>query len=53
MAQSITRVQDVMQKELLTIDGMATAKEAANTMRSHGVSELLVDKRNDDDAWES
>ncbi len=40
-----------MQKELLTIDGMATSKEAAAVMRSHGASELLVHKRNDDDAW--
>lgn len=51
MPQAITRVKDVMQKDLLTIDGMATSKEVAEKMRTHGVSELLVDKRNEDDAW--
>lgn len=48
---SIVRVQDVMQKEVPTIDGMATASEAAAMMRSNNVGELLVNKRNDDDAW--
>lgn len=47
----ITRVKDVMQTEVLSIDGMSTAKEAAEMMRSKGVSELLVQKRNDNDAW--
>lgn len=51
MTKPITRVRDVMQKDVLCIDGMATAKEAAKVMRSHGVSELLVEKRSDDDAW--
>lgn len=51
MTRPITRVRDVMQKELLTIDGMATAKEAARVMRENSTSELLVDKRSDDDAW--
>lgn len=47
----IIRVQDVMLKEVLSIDGMATAKEAAAMMRKSGVSELLVSKRDEDDAW--
>lgn len=51
MTTAITRVKDVMQNEVLTIDGMATAREAAETMRSKGVSELLVQKRDDNDAW--
>lgn len=51
MNQEITRVRDVMQEEVLCIDGMATSKEAAQMMRSHGVSELLVEKRSSDDAW--
>lgn len=51
MTTTITRVRDVMQKEVLCIDGMATSKEAAQMMREHGVSELLVQKRTDDDAW--
>ena len=51
MSAPITRVADVMQKEVLSIDGMASAKEVAAMMRSSNVSELLVAKRNDDDAW--
>lgn len=51
MDNRITRVQDVMQEEVLTIDGMATVTEAAAMMRDKQVSELLVKKRNDDDAW--
>lgn len=51
MTKSITKVRDVMQQEVLCIDGMATSKEAAQMMRTHGVAELLVEKRNDNDAW--
>lgn len=51
MPREITRVRDVMYKEVLSINGMATSKEAAAMMRTHRVSELLVEKRNDDDAW--
>jgi CBS domain-containing protein len=47
----IIRVKDLMHKEVLSIDGMASAKEAADMMRESGVTELLVSKRNDDDAW--
>jgi CBS domain-containing protein len=51
MSAAIIRVRDVMQKEVLSIDGMASAKEAAAMMREYNVTELLVAKRNDDDAW--
>ncbi len=51
MSTKITRVRDVIQKEVLSIDGMASAKEAAAMMRANKASELLVAKRNDDDAW--
>jgi CBS domain-containing protein len=47
----IIRVKDVMHKEVLSIDGMASAKEAAAMMRESRVTELLVSKRDDDDAW--
>jgi CBS domain-containing protein len=40
-----------MRKGLVTIDGMATAKEAAAKMRAEKVSYLLVDRRHPDDAW--
>ncbi len=48
---SIIRARDVMHKGITTIDGMATAREAAAKMRSEKVAALLVDKRHDDDAW--
>ena len=51
MPAPIVRVEDVMQPEVLKIDGMASAKEAAAMMRTSKVSELLVAKRNEDDAW--
>jgi CBS domain-containing protein len=48
---SIIRARDVMHKGIISIDGMATTKEAAAKMRSEKVSYLLVNKRHDDDAW--
>lgn len=51
MSGQIIRASDVMQKEILSIDGMASAKEAAAKMRASHAAELLVAKRNDDDAW--
>ncbi len=48
---SVIRAKDVMQKKIVSIDGMATAREAAALMRSEKVSCLLVQKRHDDDAW--
>jgi len=47
----IIRVRDIMSKTLITINGMATAKEAAATMRANRVSSLIVEKRQEDDAW--
>jgi CBS domain-containing protein len=47
----IVRARDVMHKGIVAIDGMATAREAAQTMRSEKVSALLVSKRHADDAW--
>jgi len=51
MPAPIVRTKDVMSKEVLAIDGMASAKDAAAMMRSSQTTELLVAKRNDDDAW--
>ncbi len=47
----IVRAKDVMHKQHLTIDGMATAREAAAVMRSERVFSLLVNKRDENDAW--
>ena len=48
---SIIRARDVMHKGIISIDGMATAREAAAKMRSEKVASLLVEKRHSDDAW--
>ncbi|MBU0664391.1 MAG: CBS domain-containing protein [Proteobacteria bacterium] len=50
-ARKIIRARDVMHKGVVSIDGMATAREAAAKMRSEKVSCLLIKKRDDDDAW--
>ena len=47
----IIRAKDVMHKRVVSIDGMATAREAAAKMRAEKVASLLVQKRHDDDAW--
>ena len=51
MAKPIIRVRDVMHPEVLSIDGMASVKEAAAMMRASRVFELLVARRDEDDAW--
>jgi len=47
----IVRARDVMHKGIISINGMATAKEAAAKMRAEQVSSLIVEKRHPDDAW--
>ncbi len=47
----VIRVRDVMNKEVVTIDGMATAKEAVEIMRQKKTPVILVNKRHPDDAW--
>jgi len=51
MAKPIMRVRDVMHPKVLSIDGMASVKEAAAMMRASRVFELLVARRDEDDAW--
>ena len=46
----VVRAKDVMQNAV-SIDGMATAAEAARKMREAHASSLLVEKRHPDDAW--
>lgn len=45
------KVQDIMHKEVVSIDGSATVAEAVRLMRARKVSSLLVNRRNHDDAW--
>lgn len=49
--QQIIRAKDIMQKNVISIDGMATAREAAAKMKTEHVFCLLVEKRHPDDAW--
>ena len=49
--KKVVRARDVMHKDMPSIDGIATAKDAAEQMRIHRVNELLVEKRHSDDAW--
>lgn len=48
---SIVWGKDVMNPRIISIDGMATAKEAAAKMREEKVHSLLVNKRHTYDAW--
>ncbi|OQX11836.1 MAG: histidine kinase [Desulfobulbaceae bacterium A2] len=50
-AKKIVRASDAMRSGVMTIDGLATVKEAVITMRDNQVSALLVERRNADDAW--
>ncbi len=43
--------RDAMTKNIVFIDGMATAKEAVELMRKEGVEALLVKKRHEHDAY--
>ncbi len=47
----IVRARDVMSTRIVSIDGMATAKEAAQKMKEENVLSLLVSKRHENDAW--
>ena len=47
----IIRARDVMHQGIVSIDGMATTREAAALMRAEKISSLLVRKRHIDDAW--
>jgi len=48
---SIIRAEDVLEKRVVFIDGIATARDAAAKMRAEGCRCLLVEKRHPDDAW--
>lgn len=50
-SDSIVRGRDVMSTRIVSIDGMATAREAAAKMKEEQVHSLLVNKRHADDAW--
>ena len=47
----IVQAKDIMRQNVVTIDGMATARETIAKMRSENVTALIVNKRNPSDAW--
>jgi signal-transduction protein with cAMP-binding, CBS, and nucleotidyltransferase domain len=44
-------VRDVMSESPQVIDGLATVREAIERMRDHGVSSVVVDRRDDHDEY--
>ena len=49
MSEATRRVKDVMATELHVVDGLATLEEALRDMERHGVSSLVVARRDADD----
>ena len=49
--RSFQSARDVMTKKVVFVDGMATAKEAVEIMRSEKIEALIVKKRNSQDAY--
>ncbi len=49
--RSFQSAKDVMTKKVIFVDGMATAKEAVNIMRSEKVEAFIVKKRYPQDAY--
>ena len=47
----IVQARDIMRRNVVTIDGMATVREVIAKMRSENVTALIVNKRNPSDAW--
>jgi CBS domain-containing protein len=47
----IVQAKDIMRRNVVTIDGMATVREAIAKMRSENVTALIVNKRDPSDAW--
>ncbi len=47
----IIRAGEIMREGVVSIDGMATARIAIETMQKEDVSSLVVNKRTPDDVW--
>ncbi len=47
----IVQAKDIMRRNVVTIYGMATVREAVAKMRSENVTALIVNKRDPSDAW--
>lgn len=49
MGGPVIKVRDVMTKELKTIDGLASVRDAIDMMRAGNTSSLVISKRHDGD----
>ena len=49
--RSFQSVKEVMTRDIVFVDGMATAKEAVEIMRRENVEALIVKKRHENDAY--
>ena len=45
------KVRDIMQRDVATIDGIATVREALQRMRDRHIKSLVVNRRHRDDAY--
>lgn len=45
------KVRDIMVRDVATVDGIATVHEALRIMREKGIKSLLVNRRNNEDAY--
>ena len=43
--------KDMMDKNIVFVDGLSTAKEAVEIMRENGVDSVIIKKRNEQDAY--
>jgi len=51
MAQVVVKVSDVMKTTLRMVDGLASVREAIAVMERHGVSSLLIERRQSGDEY--
>jgi len=47
----MAKARDIMTAEVVTVDGSATVADAVSLMKEKGVRALIVDRRNEDDAY--
>lgn len=45
------KVRDIMVRKVATVDGIATVREALQIMRERHIKSLVVNRRNEDDAY--
>jgi len=47
----MAKARDIMTAEVVTVDGSATVADAVSLMKEKGVRALIVERRNEDDAY--